>query len=239
MTGLYIADVSFDYGPKRALDGVSLTAEPGRFTALLGPNGAGKSTLFALISGLVATRRGRVLIEGFDIAINPRAALSRLGIVFQAQTLDLDLTVRHNLRYFGALHGMSGKELDQRIDAAMDRLDMRDRLGERAAELNGGHRRRMEIARALLHRPSVLVLDEPTVGLDVASRMAITRHVHDLAVDEGLAVFWATHLVDEIADGDDLVLLHKGRVLATGQAGALRGQTPLNDWFLDQTRVPA
>lgn len=155
MSGLNIADVSFDYGAKRALDGVSLIAAPGRFTALLGLNGAGKSTLFALISGLIATRRGRVLIEGFDIATNPRAALGRLGIVFQAQTLDLDLTVRHNLRYFGALHGMRGKELDHRIDAAMDRLDMRDRLGERAAELNGGHRRRMEIARALLHRPSI------------------------------------------------------------------------------------
>ena len=239
MSGLNIADVSFDYGAKRALDGVSLIAAPGRFTALLGLNGAGKSTLFALISGLIATRRGRVLIEGFDIATNPRAALGRLGIVFQAQTLDLDLTVRHNLRYFGALHGMRGKELDHRIDAAMDRLDMRDRLGERAAELNGGHRRRMEIARALLHRPSILVLDEPTVGLDVASRIAITRHVHDLAADEGPAVFWATHLVDEIADGDDLVLLHKGRVLAAGQAGALRGLAPLNDWFLAQTRLPA
>ncbi|MFV0409105.1 MAG: ABC transporter ATP-binding protein [Paracoccus sp. (in: a-proteobacteria)] len=238
MDGLAISDVSFDYGAKPVLDRVSLAARPGRFTALLGPNGAGKSTLFALIGGLIATARGRVSVCGADIARNPRAALSRLGIVFQAPTLDLDLSVRQNLRYFGALHGMRGRGLDQRIDAALERLDMRERLNERARDLNGGHRRRMEIARALLHGPEVLVLDEPTVGLDPAARAAITRYVHDLAAD-GLAVLWATHLVDEIGDGDDLVLLHRGRVLAAGQAGDLRGAQPLNAWFLSLTRVPA
>ena len=236
MEGLSVTDVTFDYGARRALDAVGLTVAPGRFCALLGPNGAGKSTLFALISGLVATRRGRVAIAGHDIARQPRRALSCLGIVFQAQTLDLDLSVRANLRYFGALHGMRGRALDARIDAVTDRVDMRARLGERAGDLNGGHRRRMEIARALLHRPRILVLDEPTVGLDVASRMGITRHVHDLAQDEGLAVVWATHLTDEIGDADDLVLLHRGKVLAQGAAGALRGAQTLNDWFLDRTR---
>src|SRR5690606_2556487 len=136
--------------------------------------------------------------------------------------LDPDLTVKRNLLYFAALHGLSGREAETRAMAALDRLGMAERAGERAAKLNGGHRRRMEIARALIHRPEVLLLDEPTVGLDAASRAAITQHVHDLAA-EGLTVLWATHLVDEVWPQDRLVILHRGRVLADGEAGEIGG----------------
>ncbi|MEM7488517.1 MAG: ABC transporter ATP-binding protein [Pseudomonadota bacterium] len=231
---LAVAGLSYAYGAKRALDDVTFAVGAGRFTALLGPNGAGKSTLFGLLSGLLRADGGHVSVAGHDMARAPRKALAEMGIVFQQTTLDLDLTVRQNLRYFAALRGIAGRMADGRIDAALDRLGMRERAGEKVRALNGGHRRRTEIARALLHGPSVLLLDEPTVGLDAASRTAITAHVHDLA-GEGLAVLWATHLTDEVAPGDHLLVLHQGRLLADGGVGEVTAGTPLADYFLDAT----
>jgi ABC-2 type transport system ATP-binding protein len=233
MSGLTVENISHDWGARRALDGVSFTVERGRFCALLGPNGAGKSTLFGMLTRLFTPRTGRIAIAGHDMAHAPRAALARMGVVFQASTLDPDLTVRCNLLYFAALHGLSGREAETRAMAALERLGMAERADEKAAKLNGGHRRRMEIARALIHRPDVLLLDEPTVGLDAASRAAITQHVHDLA-SRGLTVLWATHLVDEVRPQDRLVVLHHGRVLADGEAGDIGG-TDLTGRFLALT----
>ena len=159
-------------------------------------------------------------------------------MVFQQPTLDLNLTVRQNMRYFGALHGLPRKGLDTRIDAALDRLDMSERSQERVAALNGGHRRRMELARALLHRPRVLLLDEPTVGLDAAARASIVAHVHDLA-DDGLCVLWATHLTDEVRAADHLLVLHEGRILVDGVTRDICRQTTLLEWFLSHTGTPA
>lgn len=234
MSTLSVTDVSYSYGAKRALDGVSFTLAPGRFTALLGPNGAGKSTLFALLTRLFVTRQGVIEVAGHDLSREARAALMQIGVVFQQPTLDLDMTVQRNMTYFAALHGMSGRSAAARIEAALDRLNMRERAGERVRALNGGHRRRMEIARALLHDPQVLLLDEPTVGLDTASRQAITDHVHDLA-DDGLTVLWATHLVDEIRPQDDVVVLHRGHVLAHDTAAAIAGDQPLVEAFMAMT----
>ncbi|SFB12546.1 ABC-2 type transport system ATP-binding protein [Poseidonocella pacifica] len=231
---LKVENVSFNYGEKRALKGVNFALEKGRFCALLGPNGAGKSTLFSLLTRLFVTREGRIEVAGFDLAKNPRKALSRMGVVFQQPTLDLDMTVARNMSYFAALHGLAGREAQRRIDEALDRLDMRARAGEKARALNGGHRRRMEIARALVHQPEVLLLDEPTVGLDTASRRAITDHVHDLA-GGGLTVFWATHLVDEIWPQDDCIVLHRGEVLIHDKAATVAGDRPLIDAFIDMT----
>lgn len=222
MGGLTVEGISHDWGARRALDDVSFSVESGRFCALLGPNGAGKSTLFGMLTRLFTPRAGRIVMAGFDMARAPHAALARMGAVFQASTLDPDLTVRHNLLYFAALHGLSGREAEVRTIAALERLGMAERAGEKVAKLNGGHRRRMEIARALLHRPQVLLLDEPTVGLDAAARTAITAHVHDLSAD-GLTVLWATHLVDEVRKTDRLVILHRGSVLADGEAGEIGG----------------
>ena len=236
--GLRIEDLRFAYGERTALDGVSLEVAPGAFCALLGPNGAGKSTLFALLTRLLVAREGRIEVAGADMARAPRAALARMGIVFQQPTLDLDLTVRQNLRYFAALHGIAGRAAAGRIDAALERLGMAERAGEKARALNGGHRRRAEIARALIHAPSVLLLDEPTVGLDAASRGALTAHVHDLAAD-GLTVLWATHLVDEVRAGDRLAVLHRGRILADGRAGEIAGGAPLAERFLALTGAAA
>ena len=237
--GLAVSDLSYAYGAKPALDRVSFAVEPGRFCALLGPNGAGKSTLFALLTRLFVARTGRIEVAGFDLARAPRRALARIGVVFQQPTLDLDLTVRRNLAYFAALHGMGPREAAPRIDAALDLLDMRERAGERARDLNGGHRRRTEIARALVHDPAALLLDEPTVGLDAGSRAALVAHVHALAAEHGLTVLWATHLVDEIAEGDRLVVLHRGRVIGDGTAGEIAAGAPLAERFLDMTRAAA
>ncbi|SFE20331.1 ABC transporter ATP-binding protein [Roseivivax sediminis] len=237
--GLRVADVTFRYGAKTALEEVSFDIAPGRFAALLGPNGAGKSTLFGLLTRLFTTAEGRIEVAGHDIARAPRAALARMGVVFQSPTLDQDLTIRQNLGYFAALHGLSGAEARGRIDAALDRLAIAERAGERVRDLNGGHKRRTEIARALIHAPSVLLLDEATVGLDAASRQAITDHVHRLCAEDGLTVLWATHLTDEVRDSDRLVVLHRGRVLADGECGALRGDAPLKDYFLTATGAPA
>lgn len=234
MNPLSVVNLSYQYGAKQALDDVSFDLEKGRFCALLGPNGAGKSTLFSLLTRLLVSANGSIHVAGHDLAREGRAALGKIGVVFQQQTLELDMTVRQNMRYFAALQGLSGKTAERNIDAALDRLDMGERAGEKARSLNGGHRRRMEIARALIHAPEVLLLDEPTVGLDTASRQSITNHVHDLA-DTGMTVFWATHLVDEIRDQDDVVVLHQGRVLAHDRASALAGSGSLIDAFIAMT----
>lgn len=238
-TALSIGDLTFAYGHRQVLSGVTMSVPTGHFCALLGPNGAGKSTLFALLSRLLIASSGQILIGGMDLRKNPLRALARMGIVFQETTLDLDLSVRRNLIYFAALHGLSGKSAAMAIDRSMERLNIRDRADDRAKDLNGGHRRRAEIARALIHNPSILLLDEPTVGLDAASRAAVTAHVHDLCSDGAVSVLWSTHLVDEVRPEDDLVILHKGAVLAQGAAGSIAGDRPLADVFLGMTAEPS
>ncbi len=214
--GIEIRELSYAYGGRTALDAVSLVLRPGRFTALLGPNGAGKTTLVSLLSGLFVPPAGEIEILGIDFARRPREALARTGIVFQQQTLDLDLSVRQNMLYFAALHGLGGRGARERIGAALERMGLAGRQREKVRSLNGGHRRRLEIARALVHEPMFLLLDEPTVGLDVPTRGELVRHVHGLAAEQRLTVLWATHLVDEVWPDDDLVVLHEGRVRAAG-----------------------
>ncbi len=237
MNGIRVAGLTYRYGAKTALDDVSFSVAQGAFCALLGPNGAGKSTLFNLLTRLFVAPGGQIEIAAHDLNTAPRAALAKLGIVFQQSTLDLDLTVRQNLTYFAALHGLSGRDRARRIDQVLDRLDIADRAKEKARTLNGGHRRRTEIARALLHDPAVLLLDEPTVGLDAAARAAITDHVHGLASD-GTTVLWATHLADEVRPDDCLVVLHQAKVLAHGLARDVSGDRPLQQAFLDLTAEP-
>ena len=233
--GLVVEGLSFAYGAVQALDNVSFALEPGAFCALFGPNGAGKSTLYALLTRLFTTPRGRIAIAGHDLGREPRQALARMGVVFQQPTLDLDLTVQQNLAYFAALHGVPRRARRARIEGALSRLGMAERAGEKVRTLNGGHRRRTEIARALIHDPQVLLLDEPTVGLDAATRTAIVAHVHDLAADKGMTVLWATHLLDEVRAADRLIILHRGRVLADGIAHEIGGEEGIGQRFLDLT----
>jgi ABC-2 type transport system ATP-binding protein len=228
---LSVAALSFAYGARKALDDVSFTLTPGTFTALLGPNGAGKSTLFALLTRLFVAPQGRITIAGSDLSTHPLKALAKLGCVFQQPTLDLDLTVRRNLLYYAALHGLTGSGARSRADEALATLSLTDRADTLARSLSGGQRRRVELARALIHRPSVLLLDEPTVGLDAASRRAITDHAHALAA-QGATVLWATHLTDEVAPADRCLILHQGRLLADATAASLADGTTLTDRFL-------
>ena len=219
--GLRVENLSYAFGKKSVLNAISFHVEGGSCNILLGPNGAGKSTLFSLVTRLYASADGRIEINGKDLRRHSYKALADLGVVFQQPTLDLDMTVIQNLRYHAALYGLSRQQARIHIEQELERQDMFDRRYEKVRQLNGGHRRRVEIARALLHQPSVLLLDEPTVGLDIASRQSIVEHIHQLATQDNLAVLWATHLIDEVYDSDQLIVLHQGRVLADGQVSEL------------------
>ena len=216
---LEVTDLGFSYGRHTALEGVGFSVHAGEFKVLLGPNGAGKTTLFALITRLYDGRLGRIRVDGTDLRRESLRALARMGVVFQLPTLDLDLTVRQNLLYHAALHGLSRRRALARIHDELERMQMLERRNEKVRHLNGGHRRRVEIARALLHEPKLLLLDEPTVGLDVHSRRDIVEHVHRLSGEQGIAVLWATHLIDEVREGDRVIVLHRGRVQADGTVG--------------------
>jgi ABC-2 type transport system ATP-binding protein len=214
---LEVHELSFRFGAKAALSEVSFSVAEGSFTALLGPNGAGKSTFFALATRLFDCAPGCIRIFGLDVRTHSGEALAQLGVVFQEPTLDLDLSVLQNLRYAAALHGIGRRDMNARIELALVRFGLADRRHDKARSLNGGHRRRIEIARALMHQPKLLLLDEPTVGLDVPTRRQLVRQVHELCRDDGIAVLWATHLVDELdGDGDRVVLLQQGRVRHQG-----------------------
>jgi ABC-2 type transport system ATP-binding protein len=222
---LAVENVSHDYGTRRALDKVSFTVAPGSFTALLGLNGAGKSTLFSIITRLFGIRTGRIRIFGHDIGREPGEALRRMGVVFQPRTLDLDLSVRQNLQYHAALHGINSRQALIRLDEVLSRIGLADRSQSKVRDLSGGQMRRLEIARALLHKPRLLLLDEPTVGLDVKARAEILRHVRELVLAQGIGVLWATHLFDEIAPTDDLIVLHHGQILARGKVPDIIAKT--------------
>jgi ABC-2 type transport system ATP-binding protein len=218
---LSIENLSHSFGNRRALDDVSFTIAPGSFTVLLGPNGAGKTTLFSLVTRLYNNRSGSIRIYGHEVRQQPSRALALMGAVFQQRTLDLDLTVADNLRYHAALHGMSPKEARERIEIELKRAELFERLNDRVRSLSGGQMRRVEIAGALLHQPRLLLLDEPTVGVDIASRQTIVDHVHRLCKEDGLGVLWATHLDDEVHRDDRLVILHKGCIMAHGDMSAV------------------
>ena len=214
---LEVSGVSHAYGRKRVLSDVSFTIPQGHFTVLLGLNGAGKTTLFSLICHLYDTRHGAIRIFGHDIVRQPGQALRRLGIVFQARTLDLDLSIHQNLAYHASLHGIGRAAARERIRLLLQQFGMIDRLHDKVRALSGGQMRRVEIVRALLHRPPLLLLDEATVGLDIQSRADILATIRNLVAEEGISVLWATHLIDEVDVSDRVVLLHKGRVLADGR----------------------
>ena len=239
---LSIGGVSHSYGTRHALVGVSLTVAPASFTALLGLNGAGKSTLFSLVTRLFGIQAGRISIFGHDISLAPSEALRLLGVVFQPRTLDLDLSVTQNLLYHAALHGIAKGEARLRSQEVLTRIGLADRAGSKVRDLSGGQMRRLEIARALLHRPRLLLLDEATVGLDVQARADILNHVRQLVTEQGIGVLWATHLFDEVAPSDDLVVLHQGRVLAHGPVARIiadAGAHDINSAFMRLTGAAA
>ncbi|WP_428490786.1 ABC transporter ATP-binding protein [Rhodopila sp.] len=215
-SALAVDSVSHAYGSRRVLHGVSLTVPQGQFTAVLGLNGAGKTTLLSLITRLFDTQSGTISVFGHRIDRAPGEALRRLGVVFQARTLDLDLSVMDNLLFHAALHGIGGGEARRRAETVLTDVDLLERRRDKARNLSGGQMRRVEIARALLHEPRLLVLDEPTVGLDIASKLTIVRHVRRLVRERGVGVLWTTHLLDEVEPDDNVLILHQGSALAHG-----------------------
>jgi ABC-2 type transport system ATP-binding protein len=218
---LALFDVARAYGPVKAVEGVSFEVARGEMVALLGPNGAGKSTLFQLLSGLFTPDRGRIEVMGHDMSNDPLPALAGLGIVFQQPTLDLELTVRGNLQFHAGLHGIGSAEARRRIDEELARMGLAADAGKRAETLSGGNRRRVELARALIHRPQVLLMDEPTVGLDPASRTSLLATVTELRRSDGVAILWATHLCEEVAGADRIIVMHRGKLLANASPAEL------------------
>ncbi|TPI85433.1 ATP-binding cassette domain-containing protein [Mesorhizobium sp. B2-8-9] len=218
MNALSVEELGHSFGNRRVLQGASFAVAEGRMCVLLGRNGAGKTTLFSLITGLYHARAGSVHVFGQAMEANPSAALAQMGIVFQLPTLDLDLTAGENLRYHAALHGIPADLSKQRSREELSRLGVLDRIDHPTRALSGGQRRRVEIARALMHGPRLLLLDEPTAGLDVPGRRALGRHVRELCRERGIAVVWATHFLEEVGADDDIVVLDQGRVRWAGRA---------------------
>ncbi len=232
---LEIQALSHGFGRIPALSDVGFSVPKGAFCALLGVNGAGKTTLFSLITRLYDSTSGRIAVAGFDARRQPGAALARLGVVFQSRALDGDLTLWQNLSYHAALHGIGGKAARDRIDEVLALVNLTDKARARASTLSGGQARRAEIARALLHRPELLLLDEASAGLDPRARAEVLALVRRLIAEEGVSTLWATHIFDEIAPDDRVVVLHRGRVLADATAREIAGSQSLDTAFLSLT----
>jgi len=213
------------YAGKPALKGVDLAIESGALVALLGPNGAGKSTLMQLLTGLFVADQGSVEVLGHNMQHNAPAALAELGVVFQQMSLDLDLSVRANLLFHTDLHGLPRALALDRIEEGLAVLGLSDGLHQPVRSLSGGNRRKVELVRAMLHRPRLLLMDEATVGLDPASREQLLAAVRRARDELGVAALWATHLVDEVADADRVLVLVAGEVKFNGTPAELLAQT--------------
>ena len=210
---LDIKSLSKSYGLIKALNDVSFSLAEGEYASLLGPNGAGKTTLFQILTGLFVSEKGNVLINDFDMRSNAINALAHIGVVFQQITLDMDLTVMENLKFHSNLHGINDKEFKKRVIIELEQVNLSDRINDKVRSLSGGQKRRVELARSLLHKPKLLLLDEPTVGLDPQSRRDLLDYVIKLKKERKMAVLWATHLVDEAEKSDTVIILHKGKII--------------------------
>lgn len=226
------------YGTRAALKSLSLSLASGQFVALLGPNGAGKSTLFQVLTGLFVADEGEVEVAGHSLYRSATAALRHVGVVFQQMSLDLDLSVRRNLLFQADLHGLPRRLAASRIETGCAQLGIDADLDRRVRELSGGNRRKVELVRALLHRPSVLLMDEATVGLDPRSRQDLMRALHANVQERGVCVLWATHRVEEAEGADRVLVLHRGELLADGtptQVTQALGQPTLEEGFIART----
>jgi len=216
-------DVHHCYGDREALRGVNLQVQSGKIYALLGPNGSGKTTLFRLLSTLVPVQRGRIEIAGLDVATSPLGVRGRIGIVFQSPSLDKKLTVDENIACQGALYGLSGQTLRTRRDEVLRQMKLTDRRGELCEKLSGGLKRRVELAKGMLHQPSVMLLDEPSTGLDPAARLDLWHSLRAMA-DQGITVVLTTHLLEEADKADRVAIMFEGQVIADGTPESLRSE---------------
>jgi ABC-2 type transport system ATP-binding protein len=219
---LDVKDLSFRYGEKTALKGLSFTVQKGEIFGFLGPNGGGKSTTFKLLSTLYPCVPGKVSLFGLDLAKDTQAIRAKMGIVFQSPALDKKLTVRENLWHQGHLYGLTGQNLENRIDRDLDRLSLKDRQKDRVETLSGGLQRRVELAKALVNDPELMILDEPSTGLDPAARREFWGHLETLRKSQGMTVLVTTHYLEEADRCDRLLILHQGEMVALGQPEELK-----------------
>ena len=219
-----ISHVSHRYGQRAALDDFSLEVARGEVFALLGPNGSGKTTLFRLLSTLIPPQSGAIAIAGCDVKLQTQRARKLLGVVFQAPSVDRKLTVRENLTHQGRLYGLSGQLLKDKIAEMLDRLGLSERAGELVETLSGGLRRRVELAKGLLHDPQVVLLDEPSTGLDPGARADLWQYLFSLRERRAVTIVLTTHLLEEAERADRLAILHAGRLVALGTPAALRAE---------------
>jgi ABC-2 type transport system ATP-binding protein len=210
--------------PRRALDGISFDVRRGEIFALLGPNGGGKTTLFKILSTAFSPKQGTASIFGYDIRKQADEVRRRIGVVFQSPSLDKKLTVLENLRYHGQLYGLRGRELHDRVTEMMERLAVADRARHLVETLSGGLARRVELAKGLLHRPDLLILDEPSVGLDPGARHDLWLYLQKLKDKEGVTILVTTHLIDEGDRSDRVLVLNEGRIVALDSPAALKEQ---------------
>lgn len=221
---LQLDGLSHSYGSRKALDTLDFAVHPREIFGLLGPNGSGKTTLFRILSTLMLPTGGRARIAGFDVARDPREVRARTGIVFQARSIDLKLTVRENLMHAGHLYGLHGKALNRRIDEVLDRVMLRDRARDYVETLSGGMQRRVELAKGLIHSPRVLLLDEPSTGLDPGARIDLWQYLRTLRDEDGVSVLVTTHLMEEAEHCDRLAILSAGRLMALGSPAKLKAE---------------
>jgi ABC-2 type transport system ATP-binding protein len=221
---IQVQDITHRYGERIALFHVSFEVKQGEIFGLLGPNGGGKSTLFRILATMMVPSEGRASIAGIDVERDPAEVRRKVGVVFQTHSLDKSLTVEENLRSQGHLHGLSGASLRERMDGAVERLGLAERRNDLVDTLSGGLRRRVEIAKALLHRPQVLLMDEASTGLDPSARRDLSRHVESLREKEGVTILLTTHILEEADRCDRLALLHQGHVVTQGSPRELRAR---------------
>lgn len=213
---ILVRDLIKSFGERRALDGISLEVRSGEIYCLLGPNGGGKSTLFRILATLSLPDSGSALVAGHDVVSDAPSVRARLGVVFQSPSLDGKLTILENLRCGGALYGLRGAELGSRIRDAASALNLTDRLGDLVETLSGGLQRRAEIAKCLLIRPEVLLLDEPSTGLDPGARLDLWAALENLRSRHGVTALCTTHLMEEAARADRVGIVSDGKLVASG-----------------------
>ncbi len=217
-----VQDIVHRYDDRTALAGVSFDVRPAELFGLLGPNGSGKTTLFRILSTLMVPVGGRAMIQGHDVALDPNGLRRKIGVVFQAQSIDVKLTAAENLMHQGHLYGLRGKALRQRIGEMLGRVGLADRAKEKAETFSGGMQRRLELAKGLLHHPSVLLLDEPTTGLDPGARRDLWQYLRILRDEEHVTVIVTTHLMEEAERCDRLAILNEGKLVALGTPAELK-----------------
>lgn len=222
LPALRVDGVHYRYGDREALKGLSLSVEPGQIMVVLGPNGSGKSTLFRLISTLTPMQQGTIEVFGDCVRTNPAAVRNSIGVVFQSPGLDKKLSVLENLQCHAALFGMAGLERKRKIDEMLGRLRLEDRAKERVESLSGGLRRRVELAKGMLHEPRMLILDEPSTGLDPAARSDLWRYLAEVSDADGVTVVATSHILEEAEHADRIAIVHQGQLAACDAPAALK-----------------